>query len=509
MIGPDIYKDVQLGFFAEEEKDRINAFDWCAVAPVSPPASVATVSPRSAASFGDEDIAATKARAAGDEDIAATTRLGRSMSGPVTIPDIMRAGGFDCVIGNPPYGADYDFTQKSYFQSRYAYKKGKPETYIFFLERGVSLLRNGGMLGFITPNAWLTNYYGEQMRHFVFDNAAMNHVVDLEPTRVFQQAVVDTSIMVLTKQVPRKPGGRVSVWQGTKDHEIHWRFDVKQMDWQADPEGKINVQADTSQLSLLAKMESSGRTLDSLVEYSQGVIPYKTKQEGERNLYISRKKRGKNWLPLIESASQVHRYWVQSPLAFIRYGPWLWCAREPRFFSEPKILFHRLRKKLARQLVGGLDSTGAVNRHSLSNLILREGPPQETLMAVLGLFNSALGNWWFAKRYGVLMEVGGFKVARMPLPRRWSEGHDRMVALVERMLELHKRRGGSRTAQGAPINRGAPTATGGDTGATTAAGETPALQLDREIAATDAEINNLVYELYGITDEERKIIEGL
>ena len=72
-----------------------------------------------------------------------------------------------------------------------------------------------------------------------------------------------------------------------------------------------------------------------------------------------------------------------------------------------------------------------------------------------------------------------------------------MVALVERMLELNKRRGGSRTAQGA--SRRAPTAARGDTGAT---------DLEREIASTGAEIDNLVYELYGITDEERKIIEA-
>ncbi len=468
LIGPDIYKDEQLGLFGDEERERINAFDWFGVGAGLAPPNQGTAS-----------------------------RAPTSGNVPPTIPDIMRSGGFDCVIGNPPYGADYDSAQKLYFQARYTYRKGKPETYIFFLEKGVSLLRDGGMLGFITPNAWLTNYYGQQMRRLVFDNAAIKHVVDLEPTRVFQQAVVDTSIIVLTKQVPRKPRGRVSVWQGTRDHEIRWRFDVKQMDWETDPERKINLQADTTQLSLLVKMESSGRTLDSLVEYSQGVIPYKTKREGEKNRYISTRKRGKNWLALIQSASQVQRYLVHSAHAFISYGPWLWCARESRFFTEPKILFHRLRKKLPRQLVGALDRTGAVNRHSLSNLILRVELPQKTLLAVLGLFNSGPGNWWFVKRYGVLMEVGGFKVAKMPLPPRWGEGHDRMVALVERMLELNKRRGGL----GPPAARK-------QTGAQRAPLPPELDRLERDIASTDAEIDELVYELYGITDEERKIIEG-
>ena len=65
-----------------------------------------------------------------------------------------------------------------------------------------------------------------------------------------------------------------------------------------------------------------------------------------------------------------------------------------------------------------------------------------------------------------------------------------MLTPVDRMLELNKRRGGSRTA---------PTAAGGDTGAT---------DLDREIASTDTEIDALVHELYGITEERQRIIES-
>ena len=79
--------------------------------------------------------------------------------------------------------------------------------------------------------------------------------------------------------------------------------------------------------------------------------------------------------------------------------------------------------------------------------------------------------------------------------------HDRMVALVERMLELNKKRV-------APPSR---RHTGRQDAGATRFGKLAPSQLDRlerEIASTDAEIDNLVYELYGITDAERKIIEG-
>jgi len=72
-----------------------------------------------------------------------------------------------------------------------------------------------------------------------------------------------------------------------------------------------------------------------------------------------------------------------------------------------------------------------------------------------------------------------------------------MVALVERMLELNKRRGGL-----------GPPATGKQTGARRAPLPTELDRVEREIASTDAEIDDLVYELYGITDEEQRIIEA-
>jgi type I restriction-modification system DNA methylase subunit len=430
LIGPDIYGQGTL--FGDAERDRINAFDW-------------------------------------NSEVAGFGRIMKD------------GGGFDCVIGNPPYGADYTGAHKEYFQSRYIYKKGKPETYIYFLERGISALGRDGMLGYITPNAWLTNYYGVQLRRFAFLHGRLQHVVDLEPTKVFQQAVVDTAITIFRKDNGVDRIDKTRIWRGTEDHRIVEEFTSSQDLWAADPEAVINVQASPTDLKLLTKIERTGAQLESIVEYSQGVIPYKTKTDGDANQYISAKRRGTEWLPLIQNASQVWRYGAEKPKAFIHYGPWLWCAREPRFFAQPKILFHRVRKKLPRQLVGTYDDTGVVNRHSVSNLILRTG--KASLLAVLGLFNSKLVNWWFVKRYGLLMEVAGFKINKMPLPPEWDDATDRMVGLVERMLELNKKKHSGKLAP-SELDR-----------------------LEREIAATDAQIDDLVYDLYGITAEERKIIE--
>jgi tRNA1(Val) A37 N6-methylase TrmN6 len=66
-------------------------------------------------------------------------------------PEIMKRGGFDAIVGNPPYGAEFTSVDKVYLRSKYKSMVGKFDSYGFFIERAVSLLRPQGMLGYITP----------------------------------------------------------------------------------------------------------------------------------------------------------------------------------------------------------------------------------------------------------------------------------------------------------------------------------------------------------------------
>jgi type I restriction-modification system DNA methylase subunit len=315
LIGPDFYDDQQLGLLLdEEERYRINVFDWQAEYPQI---------------------------------------LGAG------VPEAKR--GFDAVIGNPPYGADYDAIQKLYFQARYVYRKGKPETYMYFLETGARLLSPLGLLGFITPNAWLTNHYGEQLRRHLLSGYDFTDVADLEPVRVFRNAVVDTAIVVLGTDRARRTDGLVRVWRGVRDGGIEQAFAVPQAMWGLDIACVINIQANPTELAVIDRIERDAVRLETLVDYSQGIIPYKTRVDGERNDYIAPRPADGDWMPLIENASQVRRYEIDPPRSYLNYGPWLWCQRDSKYFSRPKILFHRLRKKLPRQLVGAYDDTGLVS----------------------------------------------------------------------------------------------------------------------------------------------------
>jgi adenine-specific DNA-methyltransferase len=395
-------------------------------------------------------------------------------------PKIFDQGGFDVVIGNPPYGADINPIEKEYYKENFVYKNGKPETYLYFIEKSIELLKKNGLSGFIVPNAWLTNYYGIQIRKFILENYSFRQIVDLEPAKVFR-AVVDTIVYAIQKQ--KIDDNKVQIYRANKNYNIELLFTANQNDWLADDELIINLNSNNDAQDILKKIESSAKNLGSLAEYSQGIIPYKTKEDGVKNLYISDKKVGEEWKPLLESASQVKRFFIDKTTRYIKYGPWLWCSREQKYFVNPKLLFHRLRKKLPVQLVGAIDDTGLINRHSLSNLILKSQVPKEDLYAILGLFNSKLANWWFVNRYGKLMEIGGFKVAKIPLFQNWELQKHNLIGLVKLSISLNKqvRKYIENSEKWKSIKS--------------------------EIEKTDQKINDEVYKLYDLSDSEIKTIE--
>ena len=119
-------------------------------------------------------------------------------------PEIMSRGGFDVVVGNPPYGAEFDDSAKSFLNQNYTCQSYQLDSYLLFLERSIKdLLLSGGLFGMIVPNPWLTNLLQQNTRRFVTQNTRIREVVHfLFP--VFSSVTVDTEILLLEKAAPDK-----------------------------------------------------------------------------------------------------------------------------------------------------------------------------------------------------------------------------------------------------------------------------------------------------------------
>ena len=116
-------------------------------------------------------------------------------------PEVWQAGGFDVVIGNPPYiRQELLGAVKAYLKKNYAVHHGMADLYVYFFEGGLRLLRPGGRLSLVVTNKWLRANYAEKLRHFLAEQADLQSVVDLgHAKQIFEDADVFPSIVVIRR----------------------------------------------------------------------------------------------------------------------------------------------------------------------------------------------------------------------------------------------------------------------------------------------------------------------
>jgi hypothetical protein len=120
-------------------------------------------------------------------------------------PHVFALGGFDVVIGNPPYvRQEFIAPLKPYLADHYASYNGVADLYTYFYEKGVEIVRPGGWLCFIVANKWLRAGYGKQLRQWLTENACLNSILDFGHAPVFGDA--DTFPCISLFQKPN--GGR-------------------------------------------------------------------------------------------------------------------------------------------------------------------------------------------------------------------------------------------------------------------------------------------------------------
>ncbi len=152
LIGPDFYDSEQMLLLDEDTQYRINVFDW-----------------------------------------------------NTAFPEIMQRGGFDCVIGNPPYIRIQAMKEwapvevEVYKQLYRSAAAGNYDIYVVFVEKGLSLLNPTGRLGYILPHKFFNAQYGRPLRGLVSEGQHLEHIVHFGDAQVFAGATTYTCLMFLNK----------------------------------------------------------------------------------------------------------------------------------------------------------------------------------------------------------------------------------------------------------------------------------------------------------------------
>ena len=410
-------------------------------------------------------------------------------------PSAMKAGGFNCVIGNPPYvdiiGIPEE--QRAYFAKHYATFSYRSDILCVFFHRGIELLREYGTLGFITSNVYFTSTSASLLRRRMVDLLSLDRLLDIGGG-VFQDANVDTAILIGTKCAPRV-GHKVAVAscvQASRFRQIisggEGAYEIAQQAFGERPNCTFEISSNSRAYTLVKKVQRPKRRLGDSFEFCRGYTAYDAHRGHSEEMirkrvyHATRKKSAKYKKELVGSDIGRFRLCVGSPL-WVEFGDNLAAPRDTRFHTGPRVWIQRIRNpKLVQRLVCYYTSAHEELAASGGLTIGRPLDGLTSAAAVCGLLNSRLINWFYRQLYNDV-NIKPRDLKQIPIPANWDKCQTPLSALVQQMQNLFERE-------------------------SLAQSERQQTAIRRQIEATDAEIDRLVYDLYGLTKEEIAIVEG-
>lgn len=194
-------------------------------------------------------------------------------------PQVFEKGGFDVVIGNPPYvfsRENFKQVEKDYFVRNYNSAKYQINTYLLFIEKTAQLNKLKGIFGLIVPNAWLMVYSGEGLRRYLLENCKVNKIVNLSGYS-FESANVETVILIAEKEKAEDQVIEILLNNGNEFYSSHNR---NQGDFAKLTGAEFKVFQDDISEDLNLKIVKQSEILDNLVEIKAGLQAYE-KDKGE------------------------------------------------------------------------------------------------------------------------------------------------------------------------------------------------------------------------------------
>ncbi|MBT3239384.1 MAG: N-6 DNA methylase [Chloroflexi bacterium] len=430
LIASDFYTSGQITMFEleEEERYRINVFDW-----------------------------------------------------EIEFKEILDAGGFDAVIGNPPYGAWFNKDEDKYFKSSYLTFKGVKDVYSLFIEKGTQLLNIKGIISYIVPSAWLGGPRYRGLRSLMLSKHIESII--MLPFDVFKDAYIDTAIFILKSESPSMKHAVNTYVYEKKEKLKNITLDknlfkqVYQSQWNFPENNKFIL--DPNAIKILEKMrEKSLKTFKDLVLMKRGVLFDKT--------LLSSSKGNSNHFRYFEG--DIYRYKVNKKLDnWVEFGDKM--KEKPKdtfWFMGSRILLRRLVNRRQRLMAMYVNEDFITNKNLYT--IISNDIEIDNLI-ILAIINSKLFSYAYLKQVSQATkddfpQVTIKDILALPFPEKEKvlRNSKVLLSLVRSVIDMNKNLSLAKT-------------------------DHESTALERQIAATDRRIDELVYQLYGLTEEEIKIVE--
>ena len=386
--------------------------------------------------------------------------------------------GFDAIIGNPPYGVSIKGKERVHLVNKIN-KVPDYEIYYWFIERAHQILRAKGNVSYIIPNTILFNVFAQDYRANLFNNWSINEILDCTDIDIFDEATVRTIIFQFQKEGEHN----TLFYRRTNELESFEQLKnraVENIDKETvlanNQNWSLIFKLDKSILKLNSKIKNTSVSLNSVFpEISQGLIAY-DKYKGQSEEII--KNRAYHTL---EKTKETHKKWLYggdvkryslkwNGEEYIEYDTGIANPRDPKYFIGKRILIREITNP---RIFASLTEEELYNDPSI--LIIKDNDDSFDIEILLAILNSKLSTFFHFKSSpkaskGAFPKILVYDIKNFPLPK--SIDNERLLSLVNEVIQLKK------------------------------------INPEADIRALDDEIDQMVYKLYDLTEEEIQIVEN-
>lgn len=416
---------------------------------------------------------------------------------------IFKSGGFDIVIGNPPYVfvkyVEWAEDIKNYFTDNYnisnknnkskANQSGKINLYTLFIFKCNQILKENGYFSFIVPNGLLRTTTYDMARKFILDNYHIDFIADLKDG-VFKGVTAPTIIFRFSKSKSNNEDTLIidanysadGFIDKNKSHYINQSIFLQNTSY------AFSIFLNSKETLLFEKMNKNKYILGDITSEIIAGIVCDTKlilNEMQNHKLCKKLLKGKN----------IKKYKIEFDNNYLIFD------RKKLHRGRPDEVWNSDRKIITQRISGGLHPIVAAldteNYYSFAstNLIIIKDEFKDiySYELICALLNSKLINFYYVKNFTnastLTVNISKTFLEKIPLPlidlnnKEDKEMHDKIVTLVDNIIALNKKLSAEKNPNSITI-------------------------INRQINAVDKQIDSLVYKLYNLNDEEVKIIEG-
>ena len=418
-----------------------------------------------------------------------------------TFKEVFARGGFNVIIGNPPWvdlkGHPAELI-KYYFNNYYT-AENRINLYAIFLERAIQLMEGTGKFGFIIPNSLLYQSSYQKLRKHILEKSKLQNIVRL-PDNTFEGVKAESLIIIgNTKDeavecliYDRKD--KISIINQDNAQQVRY---VNQNKWLGNSFSAFDIYTDEQVSSLLNRLEENTKPLVDFCDFTLGLTPYDkykghTEKQIKERTFHSTTEIDKTYKKLL-SGGDITRYNVTwGEKEYISYGKWLGAPREKRFFTEPRILIRQIISGNPARIFASYTDKELYNTQSVFNLVLKLNTGVN-IKFILALINSKLMNFYHANKYldqskNLFQKILIQNCKQFPIPiidmidQQQKAKHDKIVKQVENIETIQQ-------------------------SLKTSKNQNQIEQLQNRLEAEENLLDQLVYELYSLTQIEFKVIK--